>query len=490
MSTSPASYPVGSRVILQNLTKGTEFNGKIGVIKSKISEERQQVLLIQSGKMLGIKPINLKYEPRSVNSLTVSELKTLLALKEVTQLSGYDKSQLREMVKIKIESEEDIASLLYTHLEKENEQKAKAAASAGSRNPGASQAEAIANMTPDQLRQQARMMRSMPPSQIRRMNPQMAGLTDAQIQMAANQMEMMANNPAMLKQMSEQVKNMSPEEVERARNMQAGGGGAGAAGGAGAGAAQAPGGDQMRSGMQNMANMSSEQLKQQAQMMKSMDKNTLRTMNPAMANWSDAQIDMSINQMESMANNPDMMKMMSEQMKNMKPEELERMRKMAADGFGGDAGMGGAGAGGAGGMGGLGGLKNPMDILNADPSQIKQMLNMVKDNPQLMKDMLRTSNPEMADKMTDEQIENTIGAFANMDESKIGYALKLIGWMQEFKKSSKAKVAVFLILSMFVFVIGMLVYLVRSQKALDAVGDSGVEADVVPPVPVMEDSEF
>ena len=226
-------------------------------------------------------------------------------------------------------------------------------------------------------------------------------------------------------------------------------------------------------------------------MMKSMDKNTLRTMNPAMANWSDEQIDMSIKQMETMANNPDMMKMMSEQMKNMKPEELERMRKMASEGFGGDAGMGGAGgAGGADGMGGLGGLKNPMDILNADPSQIKQMLNMVKGNPQLMKDMLRTSNPEMADKMTDEQIEKTIGAFANMDESKIGWALKLIGWMQEFKKSSKAKVAVFLILSMFVFVIGMLVYLVRSQKALDAVGDSGVEADVVPPVPVMEDSEF
>lgn len=479
MST-PTSFPVGSRVILKNLTKGTEFNGKVGVVKSSLNDSRQQVLLIQSGKMLGIKPMNLHYEPRTVNSLSVGELKSLLTARGFTQFTGLDKSQLREMVKIKIESEEEIAPVLYTQLEKEQQEQA---ASAGTRRDSAQDPAAmLGNMTPDQLRQQARMMRSMPPSQIRRMNPQMAGFTDAQIQMAANQMEMMANNPSMLKQMADQMKNMSPEELEQVRRMQAGGAPPVGMGTTAAGAAAAGGGS-----MQNMADMSPEQLRQQAQMMKSMDKNTLRSMNPAMAKWSDAQIEMAIQQMETMAENPDMMKQISEQMKNMKPEEIEKMREMAASGgFGANTtttpGVGlGEGTGGTNGM-----PSNPMDMLNkADPAQIKNMLKMMKENPKLMKDMLRSSNPAMADNMSDEQIQKTIDAFASMDEKKIGLFLKVIGWVQEFKNSTKAKVAAFLLFSMFLFVIGMLVYLVRSQKQMDD-NSSDVE---VPSVPIM-DSEF
>lgn len=468
------SFPVGSRVILKDLTKGTEFNGKVGVVKAPLNDSRQQVLLLQSGKMLGIKPINLQYEPRTVNSLSVGELKSLLTAKGFTQFTGLDKSQLREMVKIKIESEDEIARELYTQLEKEQQEKA---ASAGTRRDSAQNpASMLGNMTPDQLRQQARMMRSMPPSQIRRMNPQMAGFTDAQIQMAANQMEMMANNPTMLKQMTDQMKNMSPEELEQVRRMQAGGGGASA------GRRGAAGGS-----TQNMADMSPEQLRQQAEMMKAMDKNTLRSMNPAMANWSDAQIEMAIQQMETMAENPDMMKQISEQMKTMKPEEIEKMKEMAASGGFGE-GMGGAG--GAGPEGADGMPTNPMDMLNkADPAQIKNMLKMMKSNPKLMKDMLRSSNPSMADNMSDEQIQKTIDAFASMDENKIGLVLKVIGWVQEFRKSSKAKVAAFLLFSMFLFVMGMLVYLVRSQKQMDDSASEAVGSDEIPPVPVM-DSEF
>jgi hypothetical protein len=455
------AFPVGSRVILKDLTKGTEFNGKVGVVKSQVNESRQQVLLIQSGKMLGIRPLNLKYEPRSVNSLSISELKTILTLKEVTTLSGYDKSQLREMVHIKTESEEEIAEMLYAHQEKEYNTPKPAH---GQGQAGNDSANMLANMSPEQLHQQARMMRTMPASQIRRMNPQMAGFSDAQIQMAANQMEMMANNPDMMKQMADQMKNMTPQEKEEMKRMQAGG---------------APPATMQREvgATQNMANMSPEQLKQQADMMKSMDPDTLRSMNPAMANWSDAQIKMAINQMETMASNPDMMKQVSEQMKGMKPEEIEKMRKMAEGGFGGE----GAAAG-ADGM-----PANPMDMLNnADPSQIKSMLNMVKDNPQMMKDMLRSANPAMADKLSDAQIQKTIDVFAGLDEKKIGWLIKLIGYAQAFKNSSKAKIAVFVILSMFVFVMGMLVYLVKSQKGIAATAN--VSNDI-PPVPNM-DSEF
>ena len=171
------------------------------------------------------------------------------------------------------------------------------------------------------------------------------------------------------------------------------------------------------------------------------------------------------------------MKQVSEEMKGMKPEEIEKMRKMAEGGFGGE----GAAAG-ADGM-----PANPMDMLNnADPSQIKSMLNMVKDNPQMMKDMLRSANPAMADKLSDAQIQKTIDVFAGLDEKKIGWLIKLIGYAQAFKNSSKAKIAVFVILSMFVFVMGMLVYLVKSQKGIAATAN--VSNDI-PPVPNM-DSEF
>jgi len=495
--TPPSSFPVGSRVILKNLTKGTEFNGKVGIVKSPLdaaTNSRQQILLLPSGKMLGIKPINLDYEPRTINSLSVGELKSLLTAKGFTQFTGLDKSQLREMAKIKMESttesEQEIAHVLYTQLEKEQQEKAAAAAATTTTTTAnrhtQDQATMLGNMTPNQLRQQARMLRSMPPSQIRRMNPQMAGFSDAEIQMAANQMEMMANNPSMLKQMTDQMKNMSPEELEQVKRMQANSGAAPSGMGAGYGAGSMP---------QNMADMNPEQLKQQAQMMKSMEKNTLRSMNPAMAKWSDAQIDMAIAQMETMAENPEMMKQVSEQMKSMKPEEIEKMRELAASG-GLDAATATAGAG-AGGTGGAanGMSTNPMDMLNkTDPAQIKQMLKMMKENPKLMKDMLRSSNPAMADNMSDEQIQKTIDAFANMDEKKIGLFLKVLGWVQEFRNSTKAKVVVFLLCCMFVFVIGMLVYLVKSQKGMDGGGNAsdttvGVGENDIPPVPIM-DSEF
>jgi hypothetical protein len=82
----------------------------------------------------------------------------------------------------------------------------------------------MANMNPDQLRQQASMMRSMRPAQLRSMNPQMAGMSDAQIQQAISQMEMMAENPAMMQMAANQMKNMTPTQMEQMRQMQMGAG--------------------------------------------------------------------------------------------------------------------------------------------------------------------------------------------------------------------------------------------------------------------------
>ena len=62
-----------------------------------------------------------------------------------------------------------------------------------------SAAEKMDNMNPEDLKRQATFMKTLPKEQLKRMNPQFANMSDQQIDMAISQMEMMANNPAMMK---------------------------------------------------------------------------------------------------------------------------------------------------------------------------------------------------------------------------------------------------------------------------------------------------
>jgi hypothetical protein len=75
-------------------------------------------------------------------------------------------------------------------------------------------AERMAKMDPSQMKAQAKALRNANPDMIRRSNPHMRNLTNAQILEAANQMEQMASDPAMMKEAAEQMKNMSPEQLE------------------------------------------------------------------------------------------------------------------------------------------------------------------------------------------------------------------------------------------------------------------------------------
>jgi len=75
----------------------------------------------------------------------------------------------------------------------------------------------LTNMTPEQLKQQAAMLKSMSYDQLRATNPQMANMTDSQIQMSIQQLEMMANNPAMVKMAADQMKNMNENDFENMR---------------------------------------------------------------------------------------------------------------------------------------------------------------------------------------------------------------------------------------------------------------------------------
>eukprot|EP00555_Chaetoceros_dichaeta_P002451 CAMPEP_0198251356 /NCGR_PEP_ID=MMETSP1447-20131203/2208_1 /TAXON_ID=420782 /ORGANISM="Chaetoceros dichaeta, Strain CCMP1751" /LENGTH=492 /DNA_ID=CAMNT_0043936347 /DNA_START=32 /DNA_END=1510 /DNA_ORIENTATION=+ len=489
-------FPIGTRVILKDLTKGTHFNGQVGIIKSVLTAQgRQLVSLVgnDEGKALGLKPTNLKYEPRAIDSLSIKELKVVLTAKnkdsDVLAAGGIDKSQLLNIVRDTVESEEEVAEILA--LATVTEQKVNTKKDYDLKNKMQQEYSQVASMSPDAIRSQAQMMKSMDSATIRRMNPAMANFTDAQIKMAADQMEMMSNNPDMFKGMVDQMKNMSGSDLEQVRRMQNGGAPSAefvnnmappslnpALGGGGGGA---PVGDitkqQMETGLNNMANLTPEQLRQQAAMMKSMDPATLRRMNPAMANWSDSQIQMAISQMDMMAGNPDMMKTMTEQVKNMNPEDI---KKMQAGTMSPDAANGAPG----------GMPQDPMQMLqNADPAQIKQMINMVKDNPAMMKDMLRSANPSMGDKISDDQISKTMEMFANLDDKKIERLMKLGSYAQKARELVRGK-GVFIIISLAVFCYGVIGYVIKSRGNESKTLDTSSFAQPEPVIPVMDEDEF
>ena len=75
-----SSFPVGSKVILQNLVKGAQYNGMKGSVKSSPdpTTSRQNIYVHAANKYLAVKPINLKHEPRELTSLSIDEMTSLL----------------------------------------------------------------------------------------------------------------------------------------------------------------------------------------------------------------------------------------------------------------------------------------------------------------------------------------------------------------------------------------------------------------------------
>jgi uncharacterized protein YjeT (DUF2065 family) len=400
-------FPLKSRVVLQGLVKAPELNGKIGVVTSALNNGRQSVhvQLESESKTVGLKPANLKFEGRSVDSLSIKELKKVLLSKNVeeAEMTGIDKAELKAKVSELVESPEEVAELLSI------KSAAPASSSAATSTNNVHQAaNEFANMDPDQLRQQAQAMKSMDPAQIRRMNPQLAHMTDQQIRMAADQMETMANNPHMMQMAKDQVSSMSPEELERVKN---------------GGTPNVPSGPMYtpsstgtttpnpQQAAQMMADMSPEQLRQQAQMLKTMAPDEIRRMNPHLAHMTDEQIRMAATQFEMMAGNPEMVKMAQDQMKNMTPEQMENMKS-------GNGGMGMD-------MSAMGGDPSKM-MANMDKDQLRQMMASIKGNPEMLKKFAAMSG------ISEEQLAQGVDIFSGMDDSKMDMAL---GTMQKVQKA-------------------------------------------------------
>ncbi|KAL7467397.1 hypothetical protein ACHAXS_007647 [Conticribra weissflogii] len=455
-----SSFPIGSSVLLQGLVGAAQYNDKKGIVRSKVNASgRQEVYVFEANKSMAIKPINMKYEPRDISTLSIADMKGLLLVakklsKEPEEWKGIDKDELQKMVATVANTPEEIASLVAQANEpKEIPSAAPKSQPTISKDQLRQGAERMSQMSPEALKQQALTMRAMGPTALRNMNPQMAHMTDAQINMAIEQMEAVANNPAMMKMAAEQMKNISPEELEAMQNDPALKKMATPA--TSNSTASTPvatptvnniSPDQFKDATQKMASMTPEQLRAQTNMLKSLPMDTLRKTNPQMANMTDEQIRMSIAQMEQMAENPEMLKMAAEQMKDLTPEQFESMRKMMGGGFGAGAtnvnsGTTSYGSNNCSGSSpdNKGMPSDPsqmMEALLSNPEQLKSMIKTMKANPEMMKQMVaaQMGGESAMNDAKREQIEKSIDQFANMDEVQLERYLKVATFAQAVAK--------------------------------------------------------
>ena len=88
MTSTPSFFPVGSKVILQNLVKGSQYNGEQGKITGPLSQssQRQKVFIASINKTLSIKPVNMCYVPRDISSLEKEEMITLIRSEAETKV--------------------------------------------------------------------------------------------------------------------------------------------------------------------------------------------------------------------------------------------------------------------------------------------------------------------------------------------------------------------------------------------------------------------
>jgi hypothetical protein len=427
--------PLGTRVHVSGLQSAAQYNGKMGVVKGFMTKTGRQSVFIEGfEKEMLLKPANMKPETRTANSLSIKELKAALAAKQVpeSRITGMDKAGLVKLLGESVAPDDELSVLVALG----SVEQPGAALSAEQMRDGAQR---MASMNPEQMRSQARMIRSMTPDQVRRSNPQMRHFTDTQIKEAADQLEQMAANPEMMRMAAEQMKNMTPAQIEDMRKMAAGGGGAG----------------MMRAQADQLAAMDPATLRANAKAMRGMPPDMVRRSNPQMANFTDTQIKEACNQMEQMAENPEMLKAATEQMKNMDPAQvgetdnepypsalphatdsaftipqLAEMQKMMAGGgmpAGGLAGFGG----------GPGGMPTDASALaNMDPKQIKAMVGMMKSNPAMLKSMMKMIPG--GEKMKEEDFLKQVDMIANMDESQLKTFLSYAGMAQKYFAKARA----------------------------------------------------
>ena len=220
--------------------------------------------------------------------------------------------------------------------------------------------------------------------------------------------------------------------------------------------------------------MSPEQLRTQAELMKTMSPDQIRASNPMMAAMSDAEIAQATSQFEMMAANPELVKQAAEQMKGMSAEDLQELRKCQAAIFP------------KAGEGDMPTDPSQMDLSKMDPKELKKMLGILKKNPAMLKSLM-SAQPGMAGKadgMSDEQLTKMIDGFDGLSENQIAMAMKAMSGWQKVNSATGGylgKIILFVVvLYAFLFVRFAMSWMFGGGSAASGAGDGeGIVNDML-----------
>eukprot|EP00501_MAST-03F_sp_TOSAG23-6_P001976 GSMAST32.ASY1.ANO1.2060.1 assembled CDS len=154
----------------------------------------------------------------SYDTASVKQMKQALSAKGVDYSKCVEKQHLRELLKENVEPHEFVKLLRQYKKGTASSQNTSTKCN-NNEMPSLtteqlqSQADQLKNANPGQLRMQAHMLKTQPDA-VRRQNPQLAHLTNEQLCAQAKQMEMLADNPNMVKMMADRMKNMTASEFK------------------------------------------------------------------------------------------------------------------------------------------------------------------------------------------------------------------------------------------------------------------------------------
>jgi len=237
---------------------------------------------------------------------------------------------------------------------------------------------------PDMLREATETMAKMSPDELEAMlsNAPMPEGMDAKTMKA--QMQHLRSNPDLLKT----AVDLFGEERKRMLGQRSGGnGGSSSASASGTPASFAPSAMMPAGGgsMPDMRNMSPDMISQALNMTKSLTPDQLKAMNIG----SPEEADMMQKTVQQLQSNPDMMDMMTKMMQNMDPKQMEDMMNMSSKFRGG----GGGGSGG-------GNPNAPMDpsAMMNDPDMMKAAESMMASmSPEMLSSMAKASGVDLSE---------------------------------------------------------------------------------------------
>ena len=434
------AYELNDLVVLENLQKTPEYNGRLGVVKEHLtSKSRITVKVFEFDKLLNVKEDNLRAAadgelkdqlPAAFDKLRKEQIETILSNNNVSFEEGSDKSVLitaavaaklvPEPVKKKADPDEVVQI---------------PGGGSMTRREMLERAKQLESMSSAQMREQLRVLTSRSPQELRSTVPAMRQMTDADIQNQITQLQQFVNNPRLKKLQIEALKTgdfsklnmeaastmsdreirenakkqleafkadpegfrkqyfpdsdtLTNEDIEEMLNQQANADAAtlemlrsGGSGGAGKG--------------MDLSNMSEEQFKKNAELQIKMFKSNpkrvreqLEKQNPEMRGMSDEQI---LFQLETMASKS--------------KKDLEEMTKMAKA-----SGMGPGGRSAS--------MTTPPNMDNMTGEQIKAMFKtqreMFKRDPKAFRKVV----PQM-EGMSDEAIQTQLDIMADMDPNML-----------------------------------------------------------------------